>query len=178
MVAACRNPDSCIELKNLQSKHSGSLQLVQLDVTSDASIAVRIQEVLCYSMWRGPYLSLIQAAADQVSSKHSYLTLLINAAGLLHIPDLLSPGMCCCMLFLQQTLLVSFMQFVSAETALSRLESSSLHQVFAVNTFGPILVSKASLCSILFIIISYTHLQFIITRYFMPSNILIANTEA
>lgn len=29
----------------------------------------------------------------QVSSKHSYLTLLINAAGLLHVPNILSPGM-------------------------------------------------------------------------------------
>ncbi|KAL3131154.1 hypothetical protein ABBQ38_000459 [Trebouxia sp. C0009 RCD-2024] len=99
VVATCRNPESCVELQHLQSKHPAALELIQLDVTSDASIA---------------------AAADQVSSKHSYLTLLINAAGLLHIPDTLSP-----------------------ETALSRLESSSLHQVFAVNTFGPILVSKA-----------------------------------
>ncbi len=31
---------------------------------------------------------------------------------------------------------------VLAETALSRLDSSSLHKVFQVNAFGPILVSK------------------------------------
>ena len=31
---------------------------------------------------------------------------------------------------------------VPAETALSRLDSSSLHKVFQVNAFGPILVSK------------------------------------
>lgn len=99
VVATCRDPESCTDLKQLKNEHREALELVQLDVTDDASIA---------------------AAVDQVSSKHSYLTLLINAAGILHIPGKLSP-----------------------ETALSRLESSNLQRVFAVNTFGPILVSKA-----------------------------------
>ena len=33
---------------------------------------------------------------------------------------------------------------VYAETALARLDSSSLHKVFEVNAFGPILVSKVT----------------------------------
>lgn len=78
-----------------------------------------------------------------MSSKHSYLTLLINAAGILHVPDVLSPGTYVMAPFLQQAVGVTAV-FVSAETALTRLESSSLQKVFAVNAFGPILVSKAS----------------------------------
>ena len=80
----------------------------------------------------------------QVSSKHSYLTLLINAAGILHVPDVLSPGTYVMAPFLQQAVGVTAV-FVSAETALTRLESSSLQKVFAVNAFGPILVFKGKL---------------------------------
>ena len=40
-----------------------------------------------------------QAAAEQVANKHDQLTLLVNAAGILHIPGVLSPGesasVCC-----------------------------------------------------------------------------------
>ena len=84
----------------------------------------------------------------QVSSKHNYLTLLINAAGILHIPDVLSPGTYENVSVLRQAAVATWV-LLSAETALSRLESSSLQKVFAVNTFGPILISKASRHSIL-----------------------------
>lgn len=99
VIASCRDPDSCPSLQQLHSDHKDSLDLLKLDVTDEGSI---------------------QAAADEVTGKHSHLTLLINTAGVLHIPGVLSP-----------------------ETALSRLDSSSLHKVFGVNAFGPILVSKA-----------------------------------
>lgn len=99
VIATCRDPDNCTSLQQLCSDHRDFLDLIKLDVTDEASI---------------------QAAVHQVTSKHKYLTLLINTAGILHIPAVLSP-----------------------ETALSRLDSSSLHKVFEVNTFGPILVSKA-----------------------------------
>ncbi|DBA84139.1 TPA: hypothetical protein ACH3X1_006612 [Trebouxia sp. C0004] len=99
VIATCRDPVSCISLQQLQSDHKDTLDLVKLDVTSEGSI---------------------QDAVVEVSSKHDQLTLLINTAGILHIPGELSP-----------------------ETALSRLDSSSLHKVFQVNAFGPILVSKA-----------------------------------
>lgn len=99
VIATCRDPASCISLQQLQSDHKDTLDLVKLDVTCEGSI---------------------QDAFDEVTSKHDHLTLLINAAGILHIPGELSP-----------------------ETALSRLDSSCLHKVFQVNAFGPILVSKA-----------------------------------
>lgn len=50
VVATCRNPESCVELQHLQSKHPAALELIQLDVTSDASIAVRQVGALCYSI--------------------------------------------------------------------------------------------------------------------------------
>lgn len=35
----------------------------------------------------------VQDAVDEVSSKHDHLTLLLNTAGILHIPGELSPGL-------------------------------------------------------------------------------------
>ena len=62
----------------------------------------------------------IQAAAAQVSEIHSHINLLLNVSGVLHIPGVMSP-----------------------ETALNRVTLENLQRVFAVNTFGPILVCKA-----------------------------------
>eukprot|EP00208_Stichococcus_sp_RCC1054_P001456 CAMPEP_0206141840 /NCGR_PEP_ID=MMETSP1473-20131121/14362_1 /ASSEMBLY_ACC=CAM_ASM_001109 /TAXON_ID=1461547 /ORGANISM="Stichococcus sp, Strain RCC1054" /LENGTH=297 /DNA_ID=CAMNT_0053536565 /DNA_START=261 /DNA_END=1154 /DNA_ORIENTATION=+ len=99
VVAACRNPDEAQQLRGLAAEHPNNLSLVRLDVTDEASI---------------------QAAADEVSQRHKHLDLLLNVAGVLHVPGEFSP-----------------------ETALARLELNNLEKVFAVNTFGPILVSKA-----------------------------------
>lgn len=90
-----------------------------------------------------------QAAAEDVAKKYEHLSLLINAAGILHIPGVLSPGavMWLTLLTLRSLLPVdSFLQGkpTNAETALARLDSSSLHRVFEVNAFGPILVSKVT----------------------------------
>lgn len=38
------------------------------------------------------FLDTGQAAAEETQAKHDHLNLLINAAGILHIPDVLSPG--------------------------------------------------------------------------------------
>lgn len=99
VVATCRDPDAASALHELASQHSGRLSIVRLDATDEASI---------------------QEAAKRVTTEHGHLDLLVNVAGLLHIPGKLSP-----------------------ETALSRVDAASLQAVFGVNTFGPILVSKA-----------------------------------
>lgn len=79
VIAACRNPDQATELGELQARSSGRLDIVQLDCTDEASIA---------------------KAAAQVSATHKHLDLLLNVAGILHIPGKMSPGQCglahCC----------------------------------------------------------------------------------
>ncbi|EIE27560.1 NAD(P)-binding protein [Coccomyxa subellipsoidea C-169] len=98
VIAACRNPDQATQLAELQASSSGRLDLVQLDCTNEASIA---------------------RAAAQVSAKHKHLDLLLNVAGILHIPGKMSP-----------------------ETALSRVTASNLLENFQINALGPTLVSK------------------------------------
>ncbi|CAL5223686.1 g6237 [Coccomyxa viridis] len=98
VVATCRNPDGAAELQELQGRSSGRLDIVQLDCTDEGSIA---------------------EAASQVSGSHRHLDLLLNVAGILHIPGKMSP-----------------------ETALSRVTADSLLTNFQINAMGPILVSK------------------------------------
>jgi NAD(P)-dependent dehydrogenase (short-subunit alcohol dehydrogenase family) len=62
----------------------------------------------------------IAAAAAEVSELHSHLNLLINAAGVLHVPGELRP-----------------------ETSLQRVTLAALRATFETNAFGPILVAKA-----------------------------------
>ena len=71
VVATCRNPDGAAELQELQSMHPDQLSIVQMDCTNEGSIA---------------------EAARQVSGSHSHLDLLLNVAGILHIPGKMSPG--------------------------------------------------------------------------------------
>ena len=40
VVATCRNPAACTNLQKLHSDHKDSLDLVQLDVSDEASIQV------------------------------------------------------------------------------------------------------------------------------------------
>ena len=84
VVATCREPDSCIDLKKLQSENAESLQLVRLDVTSDASIEVRQLDVqwvyvtlvltvgICQSGCCGP--SELQAQLLDLAHQCSWLT--------------------------------------------------------------------------------------------------------
>ena len=71
VVAACRNPGGAAELQQLQDSSDGRLDLVQLDCTDEKSIA---------------------NAVAQVSGNHRHLDLLLNVAGILHIPGKMSPG--------------------------------------------------------------------------------------
>lgn len=70
MIATCRKPDQARELAELQASNPG-LDVVKLDCTSEDSIA---------------------RAAAQVAERHSHLDLLLNVAGILHIPGKMSPG--------------------------------------------------------------------------------------
>lgn len=73
VIAACRNPGQATQLAELEANSSGRLEIMQLDCTDEASIA---------------------KAAAQVSATHKHLDLLLNVAGILHIPGKMSPGDC------------------------------------------------------------------------------------
>ena len=74
VVATCRAPDGAAELRELRAAHPDQLSIVQLDCTDEGSIA---------------------EAAQQVSCSHGHLDLLLNVAGILHMPGKMSPGTCC-----------------------------------------------------------------------------------
>ncbi|XP_078178123.1 NAD(P)-binding Rossmann-fold superfamily protein isoform X2 [Carex rostrata] len=98
VVATCRNPDSATDLLKLKRDYANRLNILPLDVTNE---------------------STIEAAATAIRDAYGYLNLLINASGILSIPNLLQP-----------------------ETTLSKVEKSSLLLTYEVNAIGPILVVK------------------------------------
>ncbi|KAK4751190.1 hypothetical protein SAY87_004672 [Trapa incisa] len=98
VVATCRNPDRSMGLLDLQNMFSKRLSILQLDATIE---------------------STIEDCANFVKDRHGSLNLLINASGILSIPDVLQP-----------------------ETTLTKVEKSSLMLTYEVNAVGPILVIK------------------------------------
>ena len=71
MFASCRSPATASQLQSLVLDHPGRLQVLQLDVTDESSIA---------------------AAAEAAAAATSHLDLLINCTGVLHIPGQMRPG--------------------------------------------------------------------------------------
>ncbi|XP_028800356.1 uncharacterized protein LOC114755660 isoform X1 [Neltuma alba] len=98
VIATCRNPNGSIGLVNLKDKFAERLRTLPLDVTVE---------------------STIEATAREIKETHGHLNLLINASGILSIPEVLHP-----------------------ETTLSKVEKSSLMLAYEVNAVGPILVIK------------------------------------
>ncbi|XP_050370529.1 uncharacterized protein LOC126788571 [Argentina anserina] len=98
VIATCRNPNGATGLLHLQSKFNERLTVLQLDVTNE---------------------STIQESAKSIREKYGSLNLLINASGILSIPNVLQP-----------------------ETTLSKVEKSSLLLAYEVNAVGPVLVIK------------------------------------
>ncbi|KAF9590418.1 hypothetical protein IFM89_035253 [Coptis chinensis] len=98
VIATCRNPDGATGLIELKEKFPEHLDILQLDVTDE---------------------STIEASALSIKERYGSLNLLINAAGILSIPNVLQP-----------------------ETTLSKLQKSSLLLTYEVNTVGPIMVIK------------------------------------
>ncbi|XP_062082178.1 uncharacterized protein LOC133788637 [Humulus lupulus] len=98
VVATCRNPSRAKGLHDLQNKFAERLSILPLDVTVE---------------------STIEESAKSIREKYGSLNLLINASGILSIPDVLQP-----------------------ETTLSKVQKSSLLFAYEVNAVGPILVIK------------------------------------
>ncbi|KAJ7969209.1 Short-chain dehydrogenase/reductase [Quillaja saponaria] len=98
VIATCRNPNSSSGLIHLKNKFAERLCISQLDLTIESSI---------------------EASAKSIKEKYGHLNLLINASGILSIPDALQP-----------------------ETTLNKVEKSSLMLTYEVNAVGPILVVK------------------------------------
>ncbi|KAJ6293451.1 hypothetical protein OIU78_025431 [Salix suchowensis] len=98
VVATCRNPDRATGLVDLKDKFAERLNIVPLDLTIE---------------------STIEASAKFIREKYGSLNLLINASGILSIPNVLQP-----------------------ETTLSKVERSSLMLSYEVNAVGPILAIK------------------------------------
>lgn len=98
VVATCRNPNGATGLLKLKNKFSERLNILQLDLTSE---------------------STIEESAKLVRERYGSLNLLVNASGILSIPEVLQP-----------------------ETTLSKLQKSSLLLAYEVNAVGPILVLK------------------------------------
>ncbi|MQL81065.1 hypothetical protein Taro_013522 [Colocasia esculenta] len=98
VVATCRDPNGATGLLELKKKHNERLDVLRLDVTDE---------------------STIQASANSIAERYGSLNLLINASGVLSLPDILQP-----------------------ETTLRKVEKSSLMFAYEVNAAGPILVIK------------------------------------
>ncbi|KAF4391404.1 hypothetical protein F8388_008015 [Cannabis sativa] len=115
VVATCRNPGGAKGLYDLQNKFAERLSILPLDVTVESTIEINKKDYLLMLH----YSSNIQESAKSISEKYGCLNLLINASGILSIPDVLQP-----------------------ETTLSKVQKSSLMFAYEVNAIGPILVIK------------------------------------
>ncbi|XP_007022997.2 PREDICTED: C-factor [Theobroma cacao] len=98
VIATCRNPNGATGLLELKNQFAERLNILPLDLTVE---------------------STIEESAKSVTERYGSLNLLINASGILSIPNVLQP-----------------------ETTLSKLCKSSLMLAYEVNAVGPILVIK------------------------------------
>lgn len=98
VIATCRNPNGAAGLIELKNKFSERLHIQRLDLTIE---------------------STIEECARDIGERHGYLNLLVNASGILSIPDVIQP-----------------------ETTLTKVERSSLMLAYEVNAVGPTLVTK------------------------------------
>ncbi|KAJ8544665.1 hypothetical protein K7X08_017248 [Anisodus acutangulus] len=98
IVATCRNHSGATGLLELKNKFPERLDIHPLDLTVE---------------------STIEDSAKSIRDKYGSLDLLINASGILSIPNVLQP-----------------------ETTLSKVQRSSLFLAYDINAVGPILVIK------------------------------------
>ncbi|KAI3420497.1 uncharacterized protein J3R85_012809 [Psidium guajava] len=98
VIATCRKPNEASGLLSLKNMFAERLSVLPLDATSE---------------------STIEASAKSIRDRYGSLNLLVNASGILSIPDVLQP-----------------------ETTLLKVEKSSLLLTYEVNAVGPILVIK------------------------------------
>ncbi|KVH93585.1 Glucose/ribitol dehydrogenase, partial [Cynara cardunculus var. scolymus] len=98
VIATCRNPNGAAGLIELKNKFSERLHIQRLDLTIE---------------------STIEESAKAIGETYGHLNLLVNASGILSIPDVIHP-----------------------ETTMTKIERSSLLLAYEVNAVGPILVTK------------------------------------
>lgn len=98
VVATCRNPNRATGLLELKNKFAERLDIHRLDLTIE---------------------STMEETTKCLREKYGYLNLLVNASGILSIPDVLKP-----------------------ETTLSKVERESLVLAYEINAVGPVLVVK------------------------------------
>ncbi|XP_030551548.1 C-factor isoform X2 [Rhodamnia argentea] len=98
VIATCRKPNEALGLLSLKNMFAERLSILPLDATNE---------------------STIEASAKSIRDRYGFLNLLVNASGILSIPDVLQP-----------------------ETTLLKVEKSSLLLTYEVNAVGPILVIK------------------------------------
>ncbi|KAK3433720.1 hypothetical protein EUGRSUZ_D01017 [Eucalyptus grandis] len=98
VIATCRKPNEASGLLSLKNMFAQRLSILPMDVTDE---------------------STIEASAKSIRDRYGSLNLLVNASGILSIPDVLQP-----------------------ETTLLKVEKSSLLLTYEINAVGPILVIK------------------------------------
>uniref|UniRef100_A0A2C9UKT5 Uncharacterized protein n=1 Tax=Manihot esculenta TaxID=3983 RepID=A0A2C9UKT5_MANES len=113
VIATCRNPNGAMGLLDLKNKFPERLDILQLDLTIESSI---------------------EATTMSIREKYGSLNLLINASGILSIPNVLQPDPG------KGIKLISLVS--SAETTLNKVEKSSLMLAYEVNAVGPILIIR------------------------------------
>ncbi|WOG87122.1 hypothetical protein DCAR_0206345 [Daucus carota subsp. sativus] len=98
VIATCRDPSGASGLIQLKERFSERLEIQRLDLTDERTI---------------------EESAMSISERYGVLNLLINASGVLSIPNVMQP-----------------------ETTLSKVQRSSLMLAYEINAVGPILVIK------------------------------------
>lgn len=93
-----RNPETSQGLQALKRRHPVRLEVGTLDVTKEETV---------------------EELAGDIEAKYGRLDLIVNCAGILHIPDVLQP-----------------------EATISKVEAKGLMLAFEVNAIGPAIVSK------------------------------------
>ncbi|KAL5578142.1 hypothetical protein UlMin_019841 [Ulmus minor] len=81
VVAMCRNPNAPTGLLDLKNKFAERLSILPLDVTNESNIEVFLSFSITYFFYY-----------SKLKVKERSLNLLINASGILSIPDILQPG--------------------------------------------------------------------------------------
>lgn len=98
VYGTARNPEASDGLKALKRRHPIRCELATMDVTKEDTV---------------------EAVAKEVNDKYGRLDLIVNCAGVFHIPNELQP-----------------------ESRLHELESENVMRLFEVNALGPVIVAK------------------------------------
>ncbi|MCO5554388.1 hypothetical protein L7F22_007918 [Adiantum nelumboides] len=98
VYGTARNPDASEGLQALKRRHPIRCELATMDVTKEETV---------------------EALAKEIHEKYGRLDLIVNCAGILHIPNEIKP-----------------------ETIVEQLEPEAMMRVFEVNALGPVIVAK------------------------------------